>query len=62
MRFACVAAENIHVDHAGGAKPRGRNWIWCCSDSKGTTFWQSTDWIGSGRSILHLITPSAASA
>ncbi len=29
LRRAGVADENIHVDHASGAKASRPNWIWC---------------------------------
>ncbi|MGW5150640.1 hypothetical protein [Rhodococcus koreensis] len=39
LRRAGVVAENIHVDHAGGAKRHALNSIWCCSGSAPTTSW-----------------------
>ena len=30
---AGVARDDIHVDHASGAKPPGRSWTWCCGYS-----------------------------
>ncbi|MCD5421790.1 recombinase family protein [Rhodococcus pyridinivorans] len=29
LRRAGVSDENIHVDHASGAKASRPNWIWC---------------------------------
>ncbi len=36
---AGVTRENIHVDHASGAKASGRSWTWCCGSSATGTCW-----------------------
>nr|WP_254707664.1 recombinase family protein [Rhodococcus pyridinivorans] len=39
LRRARVAAENIHIDHAGGRKRHALNSIWYWRGSAPTTSW-----------------------